>query len=210
MASISPASSAAATQSSAEFREGGAQRAKGGRREGAVEHGAGAGMGGRVGLQHEARRPPGRFTGEISKADATRRAVGLPVVQHRMHLLPARGSVDAMARQEHERPGVPHRGMRRERIVQEGRGKWINVEHRDHDTLPSIYWSSPFITQWGAVRGCRLIHSRRRRISQCDIGSGLLFEGLSEVYRRRCCATSRLPKSGWRCGSNCDSLSVRR
>ena len=78
-----------------------------GRRQDLAEHGAGARMRRRIGLQDQARRPPWLLGLEIAQAHAAAGAEGEGIVEHGMDLGAARHAVDVPFVEKNNRGGFP-------------------------------------------------------------------------------------------------------
>src|SRR5271165_346664 len=100
------------------------------RREHAVEHAARPVVQWRVGLQHQALRPPRRLFGEVGEAGAAARTEGLPVVEHPMDLGVARDRPDIVARQPHDGARLAQFLMRGKRALEELAAERIDLRRR--------------------------------------------------------------------------------
>ena len=112
-------------------------------RQDAREHGAGAGVERRIGLQDDAGRTPRRFFSKIAQADACGRAIGLPIGQGVADLLVPGHCPDAILLEPNHRTGLAQRLMMRIGVLQECVGKRIERRNRPaqncliaHDSAP--------------------------------------------------------------------------
>jgi hypothetical protein len=100
-----------------------------------VQYPAGAVVHWRVGLEHQALRPPGLFFGEVGETGAAARAEGLPVVEHHVDLGIARDRPHAVARQPHGGTRLAQFLVGGKRVLEKIAAERVNIRNRRHCCL---------------------------------------------------------------------------
>ena len=140
----------------------------------------------RVGLQQQARRPPGRFPAEIGETHPGRRRERLGVVEHMGHLGVAPHAPHAIALQEDDGPGVAHPLVEPVRVDKHRRVEWVVVEDGDFDNPGAVDHRDTMLPTAAGVKKSIRVEEMRTQVAIVGAGpAGLVLAHLLHRCRHR-------------------------